>query len=87
MKSETARLMMNDVVAFFLSFASLVRARMVRRLPETPTTEKMTAEMAAKMVRGTGNLTISVSVIWDSLLTISVVFGSNIESILTKIAS
>ena len=79
MKSETARLMMKEVVAFFLSFTSLVRARIVRRFPETPTTEKMTAEMAANMVRGRGNLTTSVMV--ESSLDITVEFGSGANSI------
>ena len=59
---------------------------MVRRLPETPTTEKMMAEMAANIVRGTGNLITSV-VMLVSLLTNSVVFGSDIESISTKIVT
>ena len=77
---------MKDVMAFFLSLESLMRARMVRRLPETPTTEKMTAEMAANIVRGTGNLITSV-VMLVSLLTNSVVFGSDIESISTKIVT
>ena len=57
MRSDTARDITKDVVALALSFLSLMRARTVKRFPMTPTMVRMTAALAAKFVRGTGNVT------------------------------
>ena len=57
-RSDTASEITKDVVALARSFLSLKRARTVRRFPMTPTKVRMTAALAAKLVRGTENVKV-----------------------------